>query len=522
MSELGVRRMVRDPRSRRHAQRLTLPLEVVIDGRPFVAADWSAGGFAVVDRTGGWSRGARHAAELRFPTHDSHWGFSTTASVAHVGANGRVGFRFVDLLPGQIAHMRALVAACTSGHVVSLDDFLHAASGNAASPAFDEHPPRQGVGSRLRRLAGYAAVLGLGAGFLMLASLMVHTQFLTVRAVHAATGVPVLRMRAPAAGVLAGAELLPGASAPAGMPLFDLADEALLAEIEIAETELGRRTADLEGLRRRLAATEAFFVLYQTLARAGVARAEAALAQADQGLRLAERERERMIALQSAGYLSQSRLDLTLQRHTVAAQALLTAQADFDQARANLAMSRDGRFFTGSRVEGAEPARLAEDVREAAAAHALQSVKLAALRDRREGLRQASPCDCVVVATLASRGEWIAAGTVVHLLRPRDVQPRLIVKVAQDQAKLLDIGGQAAIRLPDRPGTVAGTVTAVSHLSPAEPRLGLPEEIERDQRFATVIVELPAGVAARLAPGAPAQVIFPIAWKSVAAAWFAW
>lgn len=510
---------IREQRSRRLQQRLRLPLTVVVDGRDLQALDWSLGGFAVAAPPAAWRRGTRLRAHLLFPLHDSHWGFFAEAEVVTSVAGRRAGLRFLDLRPGQLAALGWLMSAALAGQVVTLDSIL-AATGDRPPPPPDAMPPPEPASARFARRLGLLTLILAGAAVLAGLLSALHTRLLTVQAVHAAATVPVIAVRAPVDGVPRGPALRTGDAVAAGAALFDMAGEVLLSEIELAEADLAGLTQRVEALRRRLADLDTFFADYRRLAQAAVKRAEAGLAESAETLRLSERELARLEDLRVDGHVAEARVEQAVQKRAAARRGALAAQAALDEARANLALTRHGRYFTGSRVEGGDPARLAEDIARAEDAQAMQSRRLAALLERRESLRVVSPCDCIVALRQAHPEEWLRAGSLLYLLRTRSEHPVVTALVPREQARLLGAGHAAVLRLPDRPDAEAGTVETVSHLPQVAGLHGLSAELF--ERFASVTIRLPAGRADTLAPGMPAQVLLPVPFGAALFAWIGW
>lgn len=501
----------REARSKRLIHRVTLPLRVVVAGQTVEATDWSLGGFGATLNEA-LPHGTRLTARLIFPLGTADVGFAAQCEVMHTGADGRHGFRFIDLTVDQLELVRQMWIAATTGQVMPLDACLtpvdpppvHAASPAAVPPV------------TARRLVGYAVLLMFGVMLLAGLAVSIHARFFVVRADYAAVTVPVVRLRAPVEGRLVGTALAPGVAVPVGTPLFELAAPDLAAEIDLAEAELARQAATVQALRRRRETLQEFFADYVDLAESALHRATAERGRAAASLLLAERDLARWEDLAKAGFAAQSRLDQAEQRYSQAEQGLAAAEAAVEQASANVRMARQGRWFSGSRVEGAEPAKLDDDLRQAEAAHGLQARRLAALSDQHTERLVTSPCDCVVTQALAAPGEWVQAGAVVYLLRPRGDVAVVTVKVAQDKVDLLGLGDRALVRLAGASASDEAVVLVISRAPLADSRFGLPDSVDRDA--ATVLLQLRSGPI-EPAAGTPAQVLFPVSPRRLLFSW---
>jgi multidrug resistance efflux pump len=504
----------REHRSKRMIQRVTAPLWVTIDGHAWPANDWSLGGFGVVCDTT-MPRGLQIEARLAFPIGSTELGFTAPAEVVYAGADGRHGFRFLDLEPDQTELLRQMWVATTTGQVLPLDACL-----TLADPP-EPMPPPSGVAPRSPgRLVGYGLLLALGLLVVTAAAVGFHARLLVVRADSAAVTVPVVRLRAPVAGPLGGSVLTPGAPAPPGAPLFDLAGPELAAEIDLAEAELARVAATVQALRRRRDEMRTFFGDYRDLAESALRRVQSDRLRADTELELAERDLSRWEDLAKDGFAAQARVDQAKQRYARAEHELSSAEAAVDLANANVRMAQQGRWFSGSRVEGAEPAKLDDDIRQAEGTHDLQARRLATLLEQRAARVVSSPCDCVIVQVLAAADEWVAAGAVVALLRPRGEAAGLSARVAQDKVDLLSVGDRATVRLAGARHPSEAITLAVTRAPLAEPRLGLPDTLDRDG--ATVTLHLPADAVPEPAAGTPAQVLFVIPPRRLLLSWLGW
>ena len=511
--------IARDMRSKRLTQRVTLPLSVSINGWTRDVSDWSLGGFGL-SLDAPLAHGARLAVRLAFPVGSAELGFTTTCEVMYAGADGRHGFRFVDLTPDQLQVLRQMWIAATTGQVLPLDACLTPADPpDSLALAPDAAPP-----PTPSRMVGYGVLLALGALVLVGLAVSLHARLFVIRADFAAVTTPVVRLRTPVDGVLNGAALPPDTVVTVGTTLFDLAGPEMAAEIEQQEAELNRLAASVRALRHRREEMRGFFADYSALAESALRRTEAERNQAQASLELADHDLSRWEELAKAGFAAQARLDQAQQRYTQAEQGLAGTEAAVELDGANLRMAQQGRWFSGSRVEGAEPAKLDEDLRQAETAHGLQARRLAALTEQRAALMVTSPCDCVVTQALVSPGEWLSAGTVTYLLRPRHLAAALSVRVAQDKVELLALGDRALVRLAGASVPAESEILAISRALPTEVRFGLPDTIGRDAATVTLSLpeKIPPASMTEPAAGTPAQVMFPIPPRRLLFSWTGW
>lgn len=506
---------VREARSKRHLIRLLTPIEVVIAGEPVRASDWSPAGFGVNESREDWRIGAELDVWMALPLAGGELRLDAKAVIVFADRK-RTGFRFVDLMEGQAAVLGRVAKAHLDGRTAEIDELM---GGDAPLISPSGVPPVAPPRRTLPQLAGYGALLALGLAVSVTAVLSLNARLFSVKAEHAAVTAPVLRIRAPAAGVMAGTPLDPGDPAPPGLPLFEIGHRALDAEARIIEARVRQEEANIEGLRRRAALLADVFRDYRALAEADRIRADSQVARAATAVAGARSAQRRLAALHETGHAPTAAVEETERRLAESEQELRAARAARSQADSHAAMAAKGNYYPGSRAEGGETARLAAEIVVAERAAEVHRRRFAALAERIAEHSVLSPCDCVIHEVLARPGERLEAGDPVHLLRARRAPGRLAVKVHQDEIRYLLVGGPAVVRLADRTEAIDGRIRAISQAATAEIRAGLPPSVAADQRFATIEVALPASLASP-PPGLPAQVRFPIAATAALFDWF--
>jgi alginate biosynthesis protein Alg44 len=204
--------------------RLKIPIGVDIDGTAFTVDDWSMGGFGIQSEITSRQPGERFAVKLVFPFEEFDVTLRLDCQMVYIlEDNTRFGCRFLGLSQGQLALFRYLVDAYLSGEIVSGGDILAVAGrDNAAAirergTGFNAYAEEDSWGRRLKRIAGYS-LLGLaGLGLVVALVLGIQERFFTVRAETAVIETPVVRLRAPAPGIMAPL-ILPNLLAP-GTPV---------------------------------------------------------------------------------------------------------------------------------------------------------------------------------------------------------------------------------------------------------------------------------------------------------------
>ena len=120
-----------------------------------------------------------------------------------------------------------------------------------------------------------------------------------------------------------------------------------------------------------------------------------------------------------------------------------------------------------------------------------------------------SPCDCLVYATEAKRGEVVEAGALVYALRPARVAPMVVAMIPADQTDGLTIGNPASVSLVS--GLFIGRLEKLSYDDQPTSRVGLFPFVRSsaastaEQQMAQATISLRDKVDASLI-GTPAQV----------------
>ena len=486
-----------EPNSGRHHIRIKMPIDVVVDGVTYQAADWSLGGIKIADIETGRATGDTFVAELSVPFQGFRFSLPVTCEVVYNDPERRfVGCKFIDLADDQVALLRYLVDAFVSGRVASVDALFHVVAGGARGRLKKSIDPlavplRQRVAHAARRTVQVGLLLAVGAVFLAVAVGAVHTRLFTVEATIAAVSAPTFDMRAPAAGSLLGPGLRPGESVAAGGVLFEVRNAALDGELEVTRATLRREQAALAGLRQKLAERETFFAEYRVLAAAAVEKAEAEHERAAKRDEIAQRLARRAAARRDLSAATARAADLALIAEAKAAFDLRAAVAALSEAHSNDRMARESYFYTGTRVEGGEPADIERHIAEAEKGVATAEARVSALMARTRAMVATSPCDCFVHAVLAKPGEWLGPGRLVYVLRSADGSRTLIeALVGQERADELEIGGHADVKLADRDGFIGAKVVSINRGRSYEPRAGLPEGARRAAESAVVLLAL--------------------------------
>lgn len=217
--------------------RLRIPITVEIDGQRYSVDDWSIGGFGVLAALPRRQPGERFAVRLILPFEDFELSLDLEAELVYrLEDQSRFGCRFVRLSAGQLALFRRVVEAYLAGEIIGADELIAVTIGEKRRQLFSE-PELAARPKKARRIMG-SALVGLAAVVLAaIAYLGFRERWLIVRAEGAVVEAPVVRVPAPASGLLEPREIEPvlAYGAPfATLRVADGRDVALTSPCECA------------------------------------------------------------------------------------------------------------------------------------------------------------------------------------------------------------------------------------------------------------------------------------------------
>ncbi len=212
--------------------------------------------------------------------------------------------------------------------------------------------------------------------------------------------------------------------------------------------------------------------------------ARQALKSAEENLRIASEEADRLRALMGTGSVSQQQMDR-------AESAEVLARGARSQAASALA-----KLESGAREPEVVQARAALEQAEAVLALAQESLADA---------RIVSPIGGTVIYRMMEKGEWASPGSTVFVIADLE-NLRLTVYVPEPRLAEIMLGQEAEVTMDGDAETVIGRVTWISPEAEFTPKNVQTDEERAKQVFAVRIdVENPDGV---LKPGMPADVVF--------------
>ena len=250
------------------------------------------------------------------------------------------------------------------------------------------------------------------------------------------------------------------------------------------------------------------FVIDPVMARAEVARAEAALAEAQaryenllKGKREEEQDVVRAQRRETEAALSQAEVELKRQAELVTRG--VGTRKEYEQAESMARQLRSRAASLAAQEKVGDLAARPDEIAAARAQVAQDDANLAQARKRLDDLMPVAPEDGLIENTFFNTGEWVPAGTpVVSLLPPFRVKLRFYVP--QEDVAQAKMGAPVSFTCDGCPGDLKASIIYVS------PRAEFTPPVIYSQSARTKLVFLiearPEPTQTRLPPGLPITV----------------
>lgn len=471
--------------------RVDLSAQVSIDGRDCELNDLSLGGLGLsqVPADALWQGAATIALALPCQGFELKLALRV-APVWRQADKGRAGFRFLELTRPQAETLRFVVESTLSGKLVAVDGVIHTVGAPANRKAPPPPPSRSSAArARLRQRVNFAATFAAGILLALVAGTLAYDRMTILETKLAAVSAPTLDIRAPSDGSLDGAVLKMGQPLRQGDVVFEMIDNVLKGDTEVAAAELERDRTRLELLAKQAGLMSSAGHEARVNAESALRLAKSRKERAQTQLELTAAHYERSKGLAAGGMIARDEVDTD---HKLALEARYeAAQATRDQEDAESRLRLLARGFDASlaRLENMTPPRLEESVALARADVGVREARLHALSLRREDLVVRSPCDCVVEAFYSTTGEHAKKGDLVAQLRAREAQELTVeALINQDDADRIAIGSESEIVLPVGHAQVTGKVIEINRVPKHAKRTGMPDRPLDLHQYAAVTI----------------------------------
>jgi len=471
--------------------RVAVPMIVEIDNTRSNVSEWNTSGFALEKPLLGAKLEDVRSAHVVLRINDVDIGFDIPCQVAKETELGAVDFKFLGAFTQQAALLYRVAEDHLSGHATQIDLLL------CSSPLRF---------SRKRRKLVLATLVSILAVSIVMLATVVLTSLLTVRSRVGAVTVEGTILRAPATGVLTGDLLPPDSIVHEGQPLFQVVTADMTAKVAELSAELQRLRVSSDYSRARLRVIKELTSNVRNLTEQKLDTIKAKITALDSQIALYTKLVNNKQFLADHGFHPQSGVDVQRVDLEGRREARDDAQSDLQTASTQTELLKSGVFSLDWRdsMETTETMRLL--VAESEASVAKAEAMLNAIGQANQVV---SPCDCLVYATEAKRGEVVEAGALVYALRPARVAPMVVAMIPADQTDGLTIGNPASVSLES--GLFIGRLEKLSYDDQATSQVGLFPFVRSstastaEQQMAQATISLRDNVDASLI-GTPAQV----------------
>ncbi len=291
-----------------------------------------------------------------------------------------------------------------------------------------------------------------------------------------------------------------------GQPLFQVVTADMTAKVAELSAELQRLRVSSDYSRARLRVIKELTSNVRNLTEQKLDTIKAKITALDSQIALYTKLVNNKQFLADHGFHPQSGVDVQRVDLEGRREARDDAQSDLQTASTQTELLKSGVFSLDWRdsMETTETMRLL--VAESEASVAKAEAMLNAIGQANQVV---SPCDCLVYATAAKRGEVVEAGALVYALRPARVAPMVVAMIPADQTDGLTIGNPASVSLVS--GLFIGRLEKLSYDDQPTSRVGLFPFVRSsaastaEQQMAQATISLRDNVDASLI-GTPAQV----------------
>lgn len=496
-----------DQASDRHHMRIDLSAQATIDGHGCDLNDLSISGVGLANLPADLTVADTTTISLVLPCQ----GFDIKLAfrVATVWRNperGRAGFRFLDLTRTQTDTLRSIVESALAGNLVAVDGVLHPAGAPAQRKAPAPTPATMTSTATFKRRLNFAGTVAAGVLLTVVAGTLVYDRVTILETKLAAISAPMLDIKAPSDGALDGAVLKVGQPLSKGDIVFEMIDNVLKGDTEIAAAELERDRTRLELLAKQTGLTTSANREANVNAQSALKLAKSRNERAQTDLQLAEARFARSQAMATSGVIAKDALEADQKLAMEARYEAAQATRDLEDARSRLRLISEGFDASLARLENMTQPRLADSVAMARADVGVREARVRALTLRREDLIVRSPCDCIVEAFYSTTGEHAKKGDLVAQLRARETQDLNVeALVNQDDADRIAIGSSSEIVLPLGGKRITGKVVEINRVPRHAKRSGLPDRPLDLHQYAAVTIA-PEHALVGVEPGMPVEV----------------
>ncbi len=350
--------VTRETPSQRLHYRLSVPIQVEVDGKLYTAADWSMGGFRLDGYDGPLKKDEIFNPKLLIDFRGFHISFHQSSRAVRTprDGDGMLAVQFEDITEENLELLKYFSEGLLGGEMASFQEAIRRVDMPVTPVDMEliEEANAPPLRRNLKRLLILLLYLLVGGGILIYICITLYANFMRIEVEAGVVVAPTEPLVAPVSGIFEKLIIPLDRSIKLGEPVIKLTD------LDGNNGNNGNAMIALNTARFRLntllAQRDAEYAARGIYGKVGDSRLTSAtdrVAAVSQDLSLAKNDLKRRTALEAQGVISKSEMEAEQQRVEKLESELAVAKNDLRIAHVALSsLNRSGLFFSGDRVEG--------------------------------------------------------------------------------------------------------------------------------------------------------------------------
>ena len=351
--------VTRETPSQRLHYRLSVPIQVEVDGKLYKAADWSMGGFRLEGYDGPLKKDEIFNPKLLIDFRGFHISFHQASKAVRTprDGDGMLAVQFDNISEENLELLKYFSEGLLGGEMASFQDAIRRVDMPVTPVDMEliEEANTPPLRRNLKRLLILLMYLLVGGGILLYICVTLYANFMRIEVESGVVVAPTEPLVAPVSGIFEKLIIPVDRSVKAGMPVIKLNNLDGNGNYGNSSTLIALNTARFR-LNALLAQRNAEFAARGIYGKVGDSRLNSAserVTAVTQDLAMARNDVARKKSLEAQGVISKSELELAQQLAEKLENDLALAKNDLRIAHVALnGLNRSGLFFSGDRIEG--------------------------------------------------------------------------------------------------------------------------------------------------------------------------
>ncbi len=451
--------------SHRLHHRLNAPLSITIDGRTQKSINWSLGGFSIpLEHDVKFEIGDEVEAGITLPFQGFEVAFKTHAKIVRVDTiTAQVGAQFVDLEKRQHDLLTFFTEELVRGSMTSIREAIiridtpitPVSTEPDASPASQVPLSRWTVKNIVRTVA-----YGL-AGILLLTyfSITFYYNYFVLEVSSAVMFARLEKVVSSTNGKITESHYELDEPIKKNEILFTMSAPSVAGQLAQADLKISKIDTQLEAQNNRLAVERKKMDDFANFAVLEMELSKKELAASKVLMKLAQKEVQRFKKLKTDKLASQTELDDTLTKLTLAYNKLQKSEVELQKKEEILAEVDRGYFFTGTNLIG-DTNEFEVEINKLKSEKEIAKSEKKVFMQHKSDLELYAPDNGRILEFFFPEGSSVRQGDILALYE-RDQKRMVYVYVTQDEVLSLNVGTPATIYFAAIDKTVKGMVKKI-------------------------------------------------------------